>query len=240
MKRLHYCQHVEFEGPGMIATWATRAGFQVSATRHYLNDPLPAVGDLDWLVIMGGPMNIYEDARYPWLREEKKLIQQALEHAKTVLGICLGAQLVAHVLGAPVRANGYREIGWFPIRKTAAAETTGVAAALTDGMPVLHWHSDTFDLPVGAVQLARSHACDQQGFVFGRRVVGLQFHLEMTPQGLERLIRHCRAEIDGGPYVQQPTAMLAESARFTAANTAMDRLLETLDSRCTFEKNGPS
>jgi GMP synthase (glutamine-hydrolysing) len=229
MKRLHYFQHVSFEGLGSIETWAEAAGFQVSGTRFFRNDPLPNVDNLEWLVIMGGPMNIYEESAHPWLCDEKKVIHQAIVRGKTVLGICLGAQLVADALGAAVKANRYREIGWFPIYKTTAAEKGGVAAALPDRLPVLHWHGDTFDLPNDSVHLARSDACDHQGFVFNRRVVGLQFHLEATPQSLKRLILHCRSEIDGSPYVQEPAAMLADPARFTEANKTMDRLLDELN-----------
>ena len=178
---------------------------------------------------MGGPMNVYEEAAHPWLRDEKKIIHQAIERGKTVLGICLGAQLVADVLGAAIKANRNREIGWFPIYKTTAVQKVRLAAALPDGLPVLHWHGDTFDLPDGAVHLAKSNACDHQGFVFNQRVVGLQFHLEATPLSLERLIVHCRSDIDGSRYVQDPAVMLADPLRFTAANKAMDRLLDELN-----------
>jgi GMP synthase (glutamine-hydrolysing) len=229
MKRLHYCQHVSFEGLGSIADWDEAAGFQISATRFFRNDPLPVVDDFEWLVIMGGPMNIYAEEAHPWLRDEKKIIRQAIERGKTVLGICLGAQLIADVLGAAVKANRNREIGWFPIYKTAAAQKVRVAAALPDKLPVLHWHGDTFDLPDGAVHLAKSDACDHQVFVFNQRVVALQFHLEATPQSLERLIRHCGSEIDGSPYVQDPAVMLADPIRFAVANKVMDRLLDELN-----------
>ncbi|MFZ0610853.1 MAG: type 1 glutamine amidotransferase [Desulfobacterales bacterium] len=229
MKRLHYLQHVSFEGLGSIAAWAGRAGFQISATRLFQNDALPALEDVDWLVVMGGPMNIYEEAAYPWLGEEKNFIRRAIAAGRVVLGICLGAQLIADALGAAVKTNRQREIGWFPIYKTAAAEKLGVAAAWPDKLPVLHWHGDTFDLPGGAVHLARSEACDHQAFVFNHRVVGLQFHLEATPSSLERLIFHCRGELDGSSYVQEPAAMLEQSARFIAANKAMDRLLDELN-----------
>ncbi len=229
MKRLHYFQHVPFEGLGSIAIWAEAAAFQIGVTRFFRSDPLPVVDDLDWLVIMGGPMNIYDEAAHAWLRDEKKFILQAIERGKTVLGICLGAQLIADVLGAAVKPSRNREIGWFPIYKTAAAKKARLAAALPDGLPVLHWHGDTFELPSGAVHLLKSDACENQGFMVKHCVVGLQFHLEATPQSLERLIFHCGDEIDGSPYVQDPATMLANPARFTAANKAMDRLLDELN-----------
>jgi len=228
MKRLHYLQHVPFEDIGTIRAWAEAAGMSIRETRLFHNEHLPSVEELDWLIIMGGPMNVSEEALYPWLREEKRLIRQAIEQHKTVLGICLGAQLIADVMGARVHPNAYREIGWFPVRKTDAAERATVSTAFPDGFQALHWHGDTFDLPARAIHLGRSAACANQGFVLDERIVGLQFHLEITPRSLERLIHHCRSEIDGSPYVQSPEAMLADRERFVSANIVLDNLLDHL------------
>lgn len=228
MKRLHYLQHVPFEDIGTIQTWAETAGMQIRGTRLFRNERLPPVKELDWLIIMGGPMNVSEETTYPWLREEKRFIRQAVEHHKVVLGICLGAQLIADVLGARVRPNGQREIGWFPVHSLPAAKQSAVSAAIPDGLQALHWHGDTFDLPERAVHLWRSEACDNQGFVLDERVVGLQFHLEITPRSLERLILHCRNELDGSPYVQSPAAMLTGRERFACAHSALDALLGRL------------
>jgi len=190
---------------------------------------LPDLGEIDWLVVMGGPMNIYEEDRYPWLIEEKRLIETAVAAGKTVLGICLGAQLIASVLGAAVVRNRVKEIGWFPVTATATAERSRVGRALPTQLAAYHWHGDTFELPVGAVQLARSRACEQQGFSYQDRVVALQFHLETTPESARALIEHCAGEIQEGPYIQSPEEMLAEPGRFLAANRVMASLLATLE-----------
>ena len=228
MKRLHYLQHVPFEDIGTIRGWAETAEMRIRGTRLYHAEKLPSVEEFDWLVIMGGPMNVHEEALYPWLTAEKRLVRRAVENRKIVLGICLGAQLIADVLGAGVQSNSYREIGWFPIYKSPESDQAAISAVIPDGLHVLHWHGDRFDLPEGSVPIGYSAACDNQGFVLDGRVVGLQFHLEMTPGRLERLIDHCRSELDGGPYVQSPDAMLADRERFKTANAVLDSLLERL------------
>ena len=100
--RLHYLQHVPFEGLGNIETWAKNKGFHITRTRFFDNEPLPSTDDFEWLVVMGGPMNIYEETGYPWLVKEKKFIEECLKRDKFVLGICLGGQLIADVLGGRV------------------------------------------------------------------------------------------------------------------------------------------
>ena len=204
---LHYLQHVPFEGLGSIETWAQAAEFQISATRFHAQDRLPAVDEIDWLVIMGGPMNIYAERQHPWLIQEKAFISRAIAKGKVVLGICLGAQLVADVLGAKVFANPCKEIGWFPVYKTK---------------DVLHWHGDAFDLPADAIHLARSQACVNQGFVYEDRVIGLQFHLETTAPGLQRLISHCKHEIDDSAFVQPPEKMTVGPERFKQVKQVME------------------
>jgi len=226
--RLHTLQHVPFEGLGSIEAWAQAAEFQVSATRLYTQDRLPALDEIDWLVVMGGPMNIYEDIQHPWLKQEKAFIRRAIAKGKMVLGICLGAQLIADVLGAKVYANPCKEIGWFPVYKTKDAARTTLSDVMPDTMEVLHWHGDAFDLPADAIHLARSEACVNQGFVYQDRVIGLQFHLETTVPGLQNLITYCKHEIDDSRFVQPPEKMTAEPERFKPVNQVMDRLLDRL------------
>lgn len=225
---VHYFQHVPFEGPGAIGTWATRSGHRLSSTRFCDGDPLPALDDVDWLVIMGGPMSIHDERAYPWLRREKRFIESAIQARRIVLGVCLGAQLIADVLGARVYANRFKEIGWFPIQRTPEAATTRVGSALPEEIEVFHWHGDTFDLPSGAVHLAHSEACANQAFVYRDRVVGLQFHLEATRAGAEQLVAHCAGEIVEGPFIQQPEVMLADESPFSKINAVLVRLLDRL------------
>lgn len=225
---LHYFQHVPFEGLGSIESWALSGGHRVSSTRFHSRDPLPALHDLDWLIVMGGPMSVHDESELPWLVEEKRFIEQAIKAGKTVLGICLGAQLIATVLGAKVYRNRQKEIGWFPIQRTAGAAGAAIATILPVQVEVFHWHGETFDLPAGAVHLARSEACENQAFAYGDRVLALQFHLETTPQSAAALIEHCGDELVPSPFIQTADTMLAQPDRFEFINECMNRLLSSL------------
>ena len=226
--RLHYLQHVPFEGLGYIESWSAAAGFSITVSRMYAGDWLPPVDEIDWLVIMGGPMNVYQEIDFPWLKKEKTFIERSIEKDKTILGICLGAQLIADVLGAAVKPNYYKEIGWFPVYKSDFIAPPPLASVFPDAIDVLHWHGDTFDLPAGAYHLASSRACKHQAFIYGHQVVGLQFHLETTAAGLRQLFDQFANEIDDSPFVQQPKKMLAEPQRFARANQAMKLLLDAM------------
>lgn len=173
-------------------------------------------------------MNIYEEEKFPWLAAEKRFIQSAIEGGKVVLGICLGAQLIADVLGGPVGRNAHKEIGWFPVRKTEAAARSRVCDLLPAELEAFHWHGDTFALPPGAVHVARSAACENQAFIYDERVIGLQFHLETTPESARLLAQHCADELVTGPFIQTAGAMLADPRRFARINEAMWKLLDRL------------
>jgi GMP synthase (glutamine-hydrolysing) len=228
---LHYLQHVSFEGLASIETWAAARGHRVAATRLHEGEPLPRLDQLDWLVVMGGPMNIYEEDRFPWLAAEKRFLKSAIESGRVVLGVCLGAQLIADVLGGPVGRNAHKEIGWFPVRKTEAAARSRVCETLPAELEAFHWHGDTFALPPGAVHVARSEACENQAFIYDERVVGLQFHLETTPASVRLLAKHCADELVTGPLIQSVEAMLADEQRFERINETMWRLLDRLHER---------
>lgn len=225
--RIHYLQHVAFEGLGTIESWAEEHGHALTPTHLYAGETLPRLADFDWLLVLGGPMGVGDEAVYPWLGPEKKLVGEAIAAGKVVLGICLGAQIIAEVLGAKVYANRHKEIGWFPLTRVGQ---TPAAAFLPPELEVFHWHGDTFDLPPGAEQLARSAGCEQQGFCYKERVVGLQFHLETTPRSAATLIDHCGEELAAatGPYIQTPAAMSAQAERFAVINRVMARLLTQL------------
>ena len=207
--RIHYLQHVPFEGPAAIAGWAAERGYNLSSTALYAGEALPSPGDFDWLVIMGGPMGIYEEAEYPWLFKEKAFLDKAIGAGKTLIGVCLGAQLLADVLGARVYRLPDKEIGWFPITLTEAAGSTKLFAFLPKSFDVFHWHGDTFDLPQGSVHLASSAACVNQAFLYDGRVLGLQFHMESTPSSVHEIVANCGSELVQGPYIQSVERFLA-------------------------------
>ncbi len=226
--RLHCFQHVPFEDLGSIRSWADASNFSIRTTRFYAGDPLPEADDLDWLVVMGGPMGASDEAKYPWLKPEKAFIRSAIDAGKVVLGICLGAQLIAGAMGAAVYPNPNREIGWFDVRKTTADNSVPALKAFPEKLNAFHWHGDTFDLPEGSIHLAASDGCRHQGFAINRRVVGLQFHLETTPESLEKLIANCASELTQGPFIQTPEEMRSHPERFREINRAMEILLDAL------------
>jgi len=226
--RLHYFQHVLFEGLGSIEPWAKEMGYEITSTRLFAKDPFPNLDDIDWLIVMGGPMGIYDEDKYPWLFSEKNYIEQAVVQGKIVLGICLGAQLIADVLGAKIYPNQYKEIGWFPIQKIQDTTETRLADFLPKEIDAFHWHGDTFDIPTGAVRIAKSAACENQGFIYDDHVVALQFHLETTEQCAKDLIANCEDEITEGPFIQSPAVIFSQKRRFEKINLLMSELLNHL------------
>lgn len=226
--RIHYLQHVPFEGLGSMADWFAGRGDAVSGTRLYQDKIEVSACDFDLLLVMGGPMGVYDEDKYPWLAGEKQLIGDVIERGRKVLGVCLGAQLIASVLGAPVTRNREPEIGWFPITKRHEASGSEIGRILPEQLTAFHWHGDTFAIPEGAIPLYRSKACENQGFVFEDRVVGLQFHLETTPASAAALVRHCADELIAAPYVQSAAMILDHNRNYSALHETMQRLLAAL------------
>ena len=210
--RLHYLQHVPFEDAAEIADWARARGHRLTATRLFAGELPPPPSAFDWLLVMGGPMNVYDEEAYPWLRAEKACIRESLERGTTVLGVCLGAQLLADALGARVTRNSEKEIGWHPVRLTAEARACPPLAAWPSEFTAFHWHGDTFATPPGAVGLAESEACANQAFAFGDRVFGLQFHIEYTTASIEAMLEACGDELVEGRYIQDRETMRAGGA----------------------------
>ncbi|HWP46336.1 MAG TPA: type 1 glutamine amidotransferase [Candidatus Limnocylindrales bacterium] len=228
MIKIHYLQHVPFEGLASIEQWAKTRGHLLSVTRFYQNEPLPPVDEIDWLVVLGGPMNIYEEDRYPWLSREKRFIEQVISKEKVVLGICLGSQLIADVLGARVFRNRYKEIGWFPIEFTPEAQTSPLFNFLPPRLTAFHWHGDTFELPRGTVWLAQSEGCQNQAFLYKEKVLGLQFHLESTKESVEQLLANCADELVEGRYIQKPDEILSHETDFEKINQALYGILDRM------------
>lgn len=199
---IHVFLHDPMDGLGIIEDWLNRKGFNYGVTKFYEEYIIPDVKSVDFLIVMGGPMGVYEEDQYPWLKAEKLFIRTMLEQKKKVLGICLGAQLIASAMGAKVFRNKHKEIGWFPIRLNAEAFNHSLFSGLPATLDVLHWHGDTFDLPQDAVCMASSEACINQAFVVDNHVLALQFHFETTEKSLNEMIIYGNDEITEGPYIQ--------------------------------------
>ena len=228
--RAHWFQHVPFEGLGSIEPWLEAHDFEVSRTRWYADETPPCMDGIDFLIVMGGPMSVNEEEGFPWLVREKQCVREFMETGKPVLGICLGAQLIASSLGAGVYPNSVKEIGWFPVRGGASHEAG--CFAFPASTTVFHWHGETFDLPEGARRIASSDGCLNQGFQIGTSVMGLQFHLETTKQSARDIVEHCRDELVPAGYVQsEQTILSAPQERYSAINTLMGEVLGFLTQR---------
>jgi len=220
-----WLQHVPYEGPGSISEWMARRGIPFPAVALWNNEPLPDPASLDLLVVMGGPMNVDETDAHPWLLAERQFIRDAIDAGVRVLGICLGAQLIARALGAEVHPGPRQEVGWFPIRRIAGA-THPLFDDLPDELMAYHWHGDTFDLPEGAIHIAGSQRYPNQAFAWGDHVIALQCHLETTPQSARDIVDNTR--FTPGPDIQSADDMLADPARFDALRSVMDAMMERL------------
>jgi GMP synthase-like glutamine amidotransferase len=188
---------------------------------------------------MGGPMNIYEYDLYPWLLREKQFILETLRRDAAVLGVCLGAQLIADVLGGRVTRNKHKEIGWFPLALAPEAARSPIFAGFPRVFTAFHWHGDTFSIPPGATRLGGSKACDNQGFFLGDRVLGLQFHLDYSLKSIRAMIAHCGAELAESPFIQTPAQILAEPGHVKSACGLLYKLLcsSTLVCQTTAQEN---
>lgn len=221
--KIHVFQHVAFEGLGAIQPWAESQGHAISYTRFYAAEKPASPETYDWLIIMGGPMGVYDEAEYPWLKLEKLAIGEAIKSGRIILGICLGAQLLAHMLGAQVSRNKYKEIGWHPVM---AATPNHWAAA---SMKTFHWHGDTFGLPPDAIHLASSEACQNQGFIWEDKVMGLQFHPEATSESIETLITNCSIDMTPGPFVQSRESLSGNEENFATNRKYLHQVLSGLE-----------
>jgi GMP synthase-like glutamine amidotransferase len=227
--KAHYLQHVPFEDPANILRWADTHGIELSKTSFFSDERLPEVNQFDWLIVMGGPMNIYEENVYPWLAAEKEFIAEAVKSKKVVLGICLGAQLLADVLGGRVYRNDHKEIGWHPVNLTLEGKYSPLFNGVPERFTAFHWHGDTFHLPPGATRLASSPGCAHQAFEYGAgRVLGLQFHLESSLESIRQLIHHCGDELVEGEYIQSAEEILSRQQDIKMIQNTMDLVLTNM------------
>ena len=223
---VHVLQHVPFEGLGSIEGWLNKRKCAVTYTRFFEPAVLPRLDEIDLIIALGGPMGANDEDKLPWLRDEKRFIAEAIASGISVLGICLGAQLIASALGAAVYLADESEIGWFPIM--SAPHSVGAFSSPED-IGVFHWHSDTFDLPNQAIHLAKSAACQNQAFQVGSRVIGLQFHLEVTPESINAMVRNSDDDLHPRRFVQSADYLrVVSSIRYAEVNTLMEQVLDYL------------
>jgi GMP synthase-like glutamine amidotransferase len=226
--RAHCFQHEPFEGMAAIETWLKKKDFTIAYTYFFENGQIPAVNDIDWLILMGGSMSVNDEKEFPWLVKEKEFVRQCIKQGKVVIGTCLGAQMIANSLGAKVFKNTQKEIGWFPIQKSSWAHSN-LFTALPNELPVFHWHGETFDLPEGADLMASSEACKNQIFTINKNVIGFQCHLETTHESLISLSDNCRSELVPTTYIQSENQMIADEKKYSARmQTALFGILDNL------------
>lgn len=224
--RIVILQNSEGTPPGSVIDWLESRGYRPDLRRLYSGDQLPKVEDFDWVMSLGGSMNVDETETHPWLALEKEFLREAIKLGKTCLGLCLGGQLLAQVLGAKVAPNKHWEVGWFPVR-------------LSDGssIRVFQFHQDQFGLPQGARRIATNEITENQGFLFTDRVVGLQFH----PEATETWIEECADErpYPSGPFVQSPDELRTGTALHLAEMRSwFFKLLEDLEMKTPAGSSG--
>ena len=220
-----YLQHVPFETPRAIFDWARERGHSLEGVHLFAGEALPEEFP-ELLIVMGGPMSVHDEGEYPWLKAEKAYLERALEAGTKVLGICLGAQLLAEILGAEVTKNPYKEIGWFPVKLTEEARKHPLFKDLPEEFPAFHWHGETFGLPEGALHVAYSEACRHQAFLYHNQALALQFHLEMTPEGAEDLLKYSAGDLEPGPYVQEPEEIRGKTSFYETTREILFALLD--------------
>lgn len=226
--RWHSLQHVPFEGPAALETWVRQRGYALSVTELWKDIALPQLDDFDGLFILGGPMNVYETEKYRWLADEQRFIARAVLQRKPTLGICLGAQLLAVVLGGKVAEMLDKEIGWFPVDLTPAGSESYLFRNFPDRFPAFHWHGDSFSIPPGAVHVARSEVCAEQGFFYENHAVGLQFHLESDKQSITTLLQHCGEDISRRDFIQDQYSIVEGASFLPKSNRLLFSLLDEL------------
>jgi len=229
--RIHYLQHVPFESPERIQDWAMDNGHELTGTFLYESTHFPFQSEFDMLVILGGPMGVYDEDAFPWLVSEKEFIKETIRHRKLLLGICLGAQLIAEVLGWKVYRNQYKEIGWHPVQRTEEARDSVFFRELPEEFVPFHWHADTFEPePDDQVKkIVSSKGCANQAFEYGGHVIGLQFHLESSDASIKKLIEHCAGDMEHGMYVQPPIQMINQTSLLARSNAILVHLLDALE-----------
>ncbi|MCY9002438.1 type 1 glutamine amidotransferase [Peribacillus frigoritolerans] len=227
--KVHYIQNDPQVGPGKIEIWASQRGYTLTSTKVYEKCDFPPLNEVDFLIVLGGPMGTYEEETYSWLSLEKQFIREAVENNKFVLGICLGAQLIANALGGKVYPHTHKEVGWWPVEQNKEAINVELTCGLFEKFTALHFHGDTFDLPEEAILIASSKGCKNQLFIYKDYVIGIQFHPEMTNQQIDNTLKNY--EIGEGEFVQKPENIVNQFALLQESTDMLFRLLDNIENK---------
>lgn len=230
--KLQIFQHVPFEGAGAIIDWAQARGYSVQTTHWYeLDARVPAIAEVDFLVVMGGPMSVHDTDVLPWLRLEKAYLREYVQSGRPMIGVCLGAQLLAEALGGTISQNAFEEVGWFPVELTP--EARALWPTLPPSLTPLHWHGETFTLPDGATRLMQNKACANQGFLARGNLLGLQCHIEANEASTRAFVDACpQGKIpnpSNSPYVATAESLLEGVATYAAGvHAALYTMLDSI------------
>ena len=228
--KIHYLQHEPFKTPGAILTWAKEHGHSLSSTMLYEKGPLPSLSSFDMLVIMGGSMSVYEKHLYAWMGLELTFIESAIKAGKTVLGICLGAQLIAASLGAAVYKNTDKEIGWFPVSLTPEGTASGFFKKWPEAFKMFQWHGDTFDVPAGGGSDGLQQGLREPGFHLRRKNSRAAVPPETTARYLDLFLSNCQNDCASeGPYIQTADQIREQCSLIPAMNGLLFKLLDGLE-----------
>lgn len=218
-------QHTATEGAGGILDWCVKQHAEITYIHLYKDNPnFDSTLDYDLMVILGGPMSVNDESQLSWLKPEKQFVREMIATSTPVLGLCLGAQMIATVLGAKVKAGSQNEVGWHPVSQVASDQDV---FKLPENFDFFHWHNETFELPHNAIRLAESEACSNQGYQIGDKVIGLQFHPEVTVDTMQQWIKDDDGMLKTSAFVQTPTVMTRLAAKKVAP--AHNQLYKILD-----------
>lgn len=242
--KIHCLQHLKNDTLGNIGTWVSLKGHRLTKTLLYEEPVFPDTEEFDMLLIMGGTMSVYQENEFSWLKPEKDFVKKVIDTGKPVLGSCFGAQLIAEVLGGKVTRNSFKEIGWHRVKALAEESTkeknennerkkiSDLPSCLFPEFSAFMWHGDTFEIPGGAVRLFESEACRNQGFSYGKNVLGLQFHPEADRQWIENLIEDSGHELVEGKYIQSEEQIFKHENFLEDSRKIAFSLMDWFEKKC--------
>ncbi|MGR3173575.1 MAG: type 1 glutamine amidotransferase [Candidatus Scalindua sp.] len=205
-------KHIDIEGPGTIGDFLDCNDIPYREIDIFNGEPLPdSLSEISAVIVLGGPMNVYEEDKYPFLKQEDEFLKEVIEEGLPTLGFCLGAQLIAKAKGAIVRKAPQKEIGWFKISLNRNGSSDPLFQEFPREVDVFQWHGDTFDIPDGAVKLAESELCSNQAYRIGDNIYGLQFHVEVTDEMIYQWIDAYRDEVDSLKGIVDPDQIISDT-----------------------------